>query len=399
MKLKYLPLALTMALSTSNVYALSINEFVDSSLEASPKIKALQSAHEADLEAIKEQENFYHPSLKYELDNKINVENRSEARDSTLTLRSNILQGNRSDILDSLHSKADISKLAIETEASNMRAQIMSSVYKVALYEHLIKEGERIIDRANKINADISNKVDGGLAKTSDSTTSMVLLKEMESSILAIKLKIDQLKIDLEKTTGRPYPTDLEVELKEIVSFMAQHPVLSVDKNKSLMKKQLEAKVARFNLDAADNWYKLDAYAKSEFQEYNFSNANTEVGLQLTIDLVNPSNYWKERQNVHRYDSERYMLEQMTRDTQLGLEAQMNILNSNKALWDSLVESLDYKKSLIKERGDEYEINLTSLYELIQSWSSYYATVQQKTDTEATLVDTMISVQVMTGEL
>ncbi|CAH7353889.1 conserved exported hypothetical protein [Vibrio chagasii] len=384
---------------SNSVNAMDLADFIDESIEASPKIKALESAHYADLEAVKQEVYFWHPSLKYELEQNIKVENRAEARDSTITMRSNLLQGNRSDVMDGLNTAADISLLAVEMEEDSMKARILSSVYKIALFENLIEEGQRIIDEAQAINSDISLKVDGGLAKISDSTTAMVLLKEMESTILALQLRIDQLKIDLEASTGRPYPVDLTVPVSKVVAFVNQQPNTSTENNLALKRKRLEVKSARHAHNAADNWYSLDAYVKTEFNEYDFANKSTEIGFELTIDLINPSNYWNDRKRVHSVQSERYQLDQLERDVSLGLTAQINIFESNMSLWESLVESLEYKKSLIDERHNEYEINLTSLYELIQSWSSYYSTVQQKTDTEATLVDTMISSMMMSGDL
>lgn len=387
----------------------SLNDYIDQSIGNSYRIKSLMSQHDVEKIRLEQEDKYYLPSFKIDHTTKTHMEDgRDEVginpwdnrgHESNVNLRSNIWRDNHSDVYSMLESKADASGMNVEIEKSNIRAQVTTSVYNIFLYESLIREGEDILDTAKKIDADIRNKVKGGLAKASDRTTAEVLITDMENAILATKLKIKQLRLNLEQVSGIPYPEDMKIDIAAVDALIGKTNIGDINSNKSLRKKALEVQAANKSIDTADNWLSVDLYAKTKAEDLTFNRTDSEVGIMVTMDIFNPSNYWKEKTETSQYMSEQYLLDQMREDMKLSLESQLSILDSNRRLLDSQEDSIKIKKDLIKERQNEYQINVTSLYELIQAWNGYYLAIQQKTDTEATLVNTMLSIDVLTGEI
>ncbi|WP_210499599.1 TolC family protein [Vibrio crassostreae] len=391
-------LALSSAFIGVSTVAADIDDYIQSAIRGSHKINTLIELSEIDKIAIKQEEMYYLPTVNYTFTGK-NVYSTGLENEQNLTFRSTLFNENHSDILKVLGSKSAASLMDVEIQKSAIAAQTVAAVYKIKLYEELIEEGERILEDAKKINSDIKQKVDGGVAKASDSTTSEVLIKEMENNIMAIRLKIDQAKLQAEMITGIPYPEEMTVSRDDVEKVI--HRVVSSDitQNKELLKKKHLLDSTRFSIDSADSLYSVSLYNKNVANSGELSGSDSEIGLELSIKLVDPASYWKKKQNTHRYKSEQYTYDQMYKDLQMQIISQANILDSNKQLWDSQDDSLKIRKNLIDERGNEYQINLTSLYELISSLNTYYSTYQQRTETEVTLVNTVLSIDVLTGEI
>lgn len=398
MKLNKVLLALSSAFIGVGTVAANIDDYIQSAIRGSHKINTLIELSEIDKISIKQEEMYYLPTVNYTFTGK-NVYSTGLENEQNLTFRSTLFNENHSDILKVLGSKSAASVMDVEIQKSAIAAQTIAAVYKIKLYEELILEGERILEDAKKINSDIKQKVDGGVAKASDSTTSEVLIKEMENNIMAIRLKIDQAKLQAEMITGIPYPEEMTVSRDDVEKVI--HRVVSSDitQNKELLKKKHLLDSTRFSIDSADSLYSVSLYNKNVANSGELSGSDSEIGLELSIKLVDPASYWKKKQNTHRYKSEQYTYDQMYKDLQMQIISQANILESNKQLWDSQDDSLKIRKNLIDERGNEYQINLTSLYELISSLNTYYSTYQQRTETEVTLVNTVLSIDVLTGEI
>ncbi|KDM90963.1 TolC family protein [Photobacterium galatheae] len=387
----------------------SLNDYIEQSIGNSFRIKSLMSQYDVEKIRLEQEDKYYLPSFKIDHTTKTHMEDGPEEvginpwdnrkHESNVNLRSNIWRDNHNDVYSMLASKADAAGMNVDIEKSNIRAQITTSVYNISLYESLIREGEDILAKAKKIDADIRDKVKGGLAKASDSTTAEVLITDMENAILATKLKIKQLRLNLEQVSGIPYPKDMAVDLTTVDALIGKKAVGDVQNNKSLRKKALEVQAANKAIDTADNWMSVDLYAKTKADNLTLSRSESEVGIMVTLDLFNPANYWKDKTATSQYKSEQYMLDQMREDLKLSLESQLSILDSNRRLLESQEASITIKRDLIQERQNEYQINVTSLYELIQAWNGYYLAIQQKTDTEATLVNTMLSIDVLTGDI
>jgi outer membrane protein TolC len=398
----------SLGLSVSTAFAdTSLDDYIQDSIDGSYRIKSLEAAHQVELLRAEQEEKYYLPSFKVDhttktntMDNPIGIKPwDSREHESNVNLRSNIWRDNHDEVYSMLSTKADASAMNVNIQKSNIRAQITTAVYSIFLYENLIREGEEILTKAKQIDSDIKNKVKGGLAKASDATTAEVLITDMENAILATRLKIKQLRLNLEQVSGVPYPEDMVVDMKSVNTLLAKIPKKSIDNNKTLLKKSLETKAKSLSIGASENWVSVDVFAKTKANNLTFDRSETEVGVMVTMDLFNPANYWKEKSSTAQYSAERYMLDQMQSDLKLSLESQLSILESNQRLLASQEQSIDIKRSLIKERQNEYQINVTSLYELIQAWNGYYLANQQKADTETTLVNTMVSIDVLTGDI
>lgn len=401
--------------SGSSAFAADLESYIQESISGSYRIKSLEA--QANVERIRQEQEdkFYLPSLKIDHTTKMHMEDapapegvqgiggirpwENRVHESNVNLRSNIWRDNHNDVYDMLSAKTEAADFNVEIQKSNIRAQITTSVYNIYLYEKLIKVGEDILAKAKAIDTDIKDKVEGGLAKASDGTTAQVLITDMDNAILATKLKIKQLKLALEQVSGIPYPETMDINPKDVVTLLSKTPNTNIDNNKALLKKSMEVKAASKAIDATDNWISVDLYAKTKADNLTVSRFDSEVGVMVTMDIFNPSSYWKEKTSTSQYQAEQYMLDQMNEDLLLSLESQLSILDSNRKLLHSQNESIAIKKDLIAERQNEYQINVTSLYELIQAWNGYYSAIQQKTDTEATLVNTLLSIDVLTGEI
>lgn len=385
----------------------TLDQYINQSIGGSYRIKSLESAHEAEKIRAEQEDKYYLPSFKIDHTTKTHMGDNpvgikpwdSRSHESNVNLRSNIWRDNHDSLYNMLSAKADAAGMNVNIQKSNIRAQITTSVYGIFLYENLIREGENIMVKAKQIDASIQDKVTGGLAKASDATTAEVLITDMENAILATKLKIKQLRLNLEQVSGLPYPEDMIIDMQAVNVLLAKNPSVSIEDNKTLRKKSLEAQSKNLAIDSSTNWMSVDLYAKTKAEDMTFNRTETEVGVMVTLDIFNPSNYWKEKSSIAQYQAERYMLDQMREDLKLSLESQLSILDSNRRLLESQEESIDIKRSLIKERQNEYQINVTSLYELIQAWNGYYLAIQQKTDTETTLVNTLLSIDVLTGDI
>ncbi|MCY9861138.1 TolC family protein [Vibrio coralliirubri] len=395
--------------ATSALASPSLNDYIDQSISDNYRIKSLQAQHDLEKTRWDQEDQFYLPSFSIDHTTKTHMMDGQEqvgirpfdnrAHESNVNLRSNIWRDNHQDVQKMLGSKADAAGMNVEIEKSNIRAQITTSAYNIYLYERLIAEGELILEKARVIDRDIRRKVKGGLAKASDQTNAEVLINDMESAILATKLKIKQLHLNLEQVSGVPYPKDMQLAPKDVHSLIYKTPSSGIESNKALVKKSLDVQAANQSIDAADNWMSVDLYAKTKADDLTFSRMDSEVGVMVTMNLFNPASYWKEKTSAYQHSSEKYMLDQMHADLALSLQSQLSILESNHRLLSTQIESISIKDELIKERQNEYQINQTSLYELIQAWNGYYTAIQMKTDTEATLVNTMLSIDVLTGEI
>lgn len=410
MKLNKVALAIfTLALNAGSAHAYTtIHDYLDQSVEGSYLIKSLMETHQVEVIRAEQENQYYLPTFNIDHTTKTHMEDhpdggikpyKNRQYESNINLRSNVWRDNHDSVYKMLLAKSDVAGFDVEIEKSNVEAQIKTAVYSIFLYEGLIEQGEDILIKAKQIDADIKRKVKGGLAKASEQTTAEVLINDMDNAILATKLKIKQLKLNLEQVSGVPYPDDMALEPNEIKHLLAKIPLKDIANNKSLRKKALEVQTAQLSVDTNTNWMSVDLYAKTQATNLAYSKFDTEVGVVVTMDLFNPTNYWKEKTSTHQYSSEKYMLDQMHEDLFLSLQSQLSIQESNRKLLDSQQDSISIKQELIKERQDEYQINATSLYELIQAWNGYYVAIQQKTDTEVTLINTMISIDVLTGEI
>jgi len=409
MRLKTVAVAVSVLLGFSMTSSAKTNldEYISASIDGNFKISSLEAAYDVERLRSEQEEKYYLPSLKIDHTTKTHMEDNpvgikpwdSRSHESNVNLRSTIWRDNHESSQKMFDSKADAANMNVEIEKSNIRAQITTAVYNIFLYENLINEGEIILKRAKQIDADIKDKVQGGLAKASDATTAEVLITDMENAILATKLKIKQLRLNLEQVSGIPYPEDMGMDLTSVRALLSKVPNTSVEQNKSLLKKSLETDSKNHAIKSSDNWMTVDVFAKTKAEDLTFNRSETQVGIMVTMDLFNPSSYWKEKSTTAQYNSERFMLDQMQKDLSLSLQSQLSILDSNKSLLESQNDSIKIKRELIKERQDEYQINVTSLYELIQAWNGYYLAIQQKTDTEATLINTLLSIDVLTGDI
>lgn len=409
MKLKTLTAALAALISTQSAYAqVQLDDFIEQAIANSYKIRSLLATHDvAKIEADRE-DRHYLPSFSIDHTLKTNMMDHPDGgirlwegreQESNINLTSNIWRDNHDSVYEMLSTDAQIAGVDVDIEKSNIHAQIATQVYSIALYERLIQEGVEILSKAKQIDADIKRKVAGGVAKASEATTAQVLITDMENAILATNLKIKQLKLNVEQTSGSPYPEDLVVDLSEVDRLVNKIPCNDVTRNKTLIKKQLEVHSAKKTIETTTNWMSVDVYAKSNAANFTYSKSDTEVGVTVTMNLFNPNDYWKEKTSTYEYTSQQYMLEQVHEDLKLSLESQKSIQSSNQKLLASQLDSIGIKRDLILERQNEYQINATSLYELIQAWNGYYLALQQKVDTEVTLVNTMMSIDVITGDI
>ena len=411
MKLKLLAIiTTTLCLNSGALQAsTSLSDYINQSVEHNYRIKSLNSQHDAEKVRLEQEDKFYLPKLSIDHTTKMHMMDGAEkmgirpfdnrVHESNVNLRSTIWRDNHVDVYGMLSSKADAAGINVEIEKSNIKAQITTAVYSIFLYENLVKEGEEILKTAKNIDKDISRKVKGGLAKASDSTTAEVLINDMDNAILATKLKIKQLRLNLEQISGVPYPNDMTMKSIDVRSLIKKTPSGSVSGNKALMKKELDVKAADHAIDTAENWVSVDLYAKAKTDNLTLNRMDSEIGVTVTLDIFNPINYWKDKSATAQFKSEHYMLQQMRGDLELSLESQLSILDSNRKLLTSQLESVQIKKELIRERKNEYQINQTSLYELIQAWNGFYSAIQMKTDTESTLINTILSIDVLTGQI
>lgn len=394
---------------TSAIADTSLNDYINQSITGNYRIKSLEAQHDVEKTRWEQEDQFYLPTFTIDHTTKTHMMDGQEqvgirpfdnrAHESNVNLRSNIWRYNHEHVQSMLGSKADAAGMNVDIEKSNIRAQITTAAYNIYLYERLIAEGEQILEKAKIIDRDIRRKVKGGLAKASDQTNAEVLINDMESAILATKLKIKQLHLNLEQVSGVPYPKDMQVSPKDVHSLIYKTPTASIQNNKALIKKSLDVQAASQSIAAADNLLSVDLYAKTKADDLTFNRMESEVGVMVTMNLFNPATYWKEKTSAFQHSSEKYMLDQMHADLALNLQSQLSILDSNHKLLSTQIESIEIKNELIRERQNEYQINQTSLYELIQAWNGYYTAIQMKTDTEATLVNTMLSIDVLTGEI
>ncbi|PSV00887.1 TolC family protein [Photobacterium kishitanii] len=402
--------ALVACISTPVFAKTDLNQFITDSIKSSDKVHSLELLANNDQINQRSEEMYYIPTIKagvvastnFKKDKKGKLDfNGNKAVSQTFDLRTTLWSDSVSDRIGLADDRFGASKSDVLIQKNNIKAQLTTTLYSIKLYEDLIKEGKIILTKAENINKNIIKKVDGGLAKSSDKTTSKVLLSEMDNAILATSMKIKQLKLSAEQVSGMKYPTDIRITDGEIAALISTTPSSTIENNYELQKKSFAKDMSRRSVGLADSWIGVDAYARTKYDVLNteLQGKDTEFGIQVNIDIFDPSKFWKKRTAANQYKSESYSYDQMRNDLAIGLESQKSILKSNIALLESEKESIKIKRKLIRERQNEYEINVTSLYELIQSWNSYYTAVQQMTDTKVTILNTIMSIKVMTGDL
>lgn len=400
MRKKITNLAITTILSGSTfaASAMTVDQYLQTAINNSSKIQSLNALAEIDKTSLRQEELYFLPTADYTVTQK-DVYDTGWENEQNLTFRSTIYTDNHSDKMKSLSNASDASLLDVEIQKTAIKAKAYAALYKIKMYEDLIREGERVLKQARMIDKDIKQKVKGGVSKNSDSTTSEVLIKDMENNIMAIKLKIDQAKLDAEMVTSIKYPENLEISRKEIDNLISKRVVTDINNNKELLKASHSLKSTLYSTEAATNRYSLSVYNTTILADGSLNKADSEVGLELSIKLLNPSEYWKSKKSSYQYQSDNANYYQKRHDLETQIASQLTILDSNKKLWASQKDSLKIRKNLIEQRNNEYQINQTSLYELISALNNYYSTFQQLTETEVTLVNTILTVDTMTGEL
>lgn len=397
---KIINLAITAILSGSTfaASAMTVDQYLQEAINNSSKIKSLNALAEIDKASLQQEKFYFLPTADFTVTQK-NVYDTGWENEQGLTFRSTIYADNHSDKVRSLSNASDASMLDVEIQKTAIKAKAYAAIYKIKMYEDLIREGERVLKQAREIDKDIKQKVKGGVSKNSDSTTSEVLIKDMENNIMAIKLKIDQAKLDAEMVTSAKYPESLEVSRQEIDKLIGKKVVTDISNNRDLLKASHSLESALYSAEAATNRYSVSMYNTTMFSDGNLKKSDSEVGIELSIKLLNPSEYWKSKKTSYQYQSDHANFYQKKHDLETQIASQLTILDSNKKLWASQKDSLKVRRNLIDQRNNEYQINQTSLYELISALNNYYSTFQQLTETEVTLVNTILTVDTMTGTL
>ncbi|MGR5365892.1 TolC family protein [Photobacterium damselae] len=408
-KLKLLVALVATALPVST-FAETLDSFVHSSITSNNKIKVLAVQAETAKLGVHKSDFYFLPSVTALTTANENFKKQKNGDYDFKKNRTIEEQLNMSSLLwsDNVSKQSDIATkqyqvalLNLATESQNITAKIKTTAYSIKIYEDLIQTGETILKRAHSIQRNIKQKVDGGLAKGSDLTTANVLLAEMENAILATKMKINQLKLSLEQVSGSKVPSDLIVTNQEVNSLIDDAVKTDVSGNIELRKKALEKDISRLSVSTATNLVdvSLQAKAKYDIDNRTFEGKDSQVGLNVSLNLFDPSTYWKRKAAVNKLRASVLEYDQLYHDLKINVQSQETILSANMALMDSEKHSVSIKKKLIKQRQDEYEINVTSLYELIQSWNSYYTSMQQLSDTKVTLVNTIMSIKTATGSV
>ncbi|UKA04480.1 TolC family protein [Photobacterium damselae] len=408
-KLKLLVALVVTALPVST-FAETLDSFVHSSITSNNKIKVLAVQAETAKLGVHKSDFYFLPSVTALTTANENFKKQKNGDYDFKKNRTIEEQLNMSSLLwsDNVSKQSDIATkqyqvalLNLATESQNITAKIKTTAYSIKIYEDLIQTGETILKRAHSIQRNIKQKVDGGLAKGSDLTTANVLLAEMENAILATKMKINQLKLSLEQVSGSKVPSDLIVTNQEVNSLIDDAVKTDVSGNIELRKKALDKDISRLSVSTATNLVdvSLQAKAKYDIDNRTFEGKDSQVGLNVSLNLFDPSTYWKRKAAVNKLRASVLEYDQLYHDLKINVQSQETILSANMALMDSEKHSVSIKKKLIKQRQDEYEINVTSLYELIQSWNSYYTSMQQLSDTKVTLVNTIMSIKTATGSV
>ena len=408
-KLK-LAVAIATAVVPASAMAESLDSFIHTSIANNNKVKSLAIDVDTAKLGISKSDLYYLPTVtavttasetfKKQKTGKIDFKKNREFNEQ-LNANALIWSDNVTGRRGVAKNQYNASMLDLAVQSQNISAQITTTAYAIRVYENLIKTGEDVLKKAHSIKKGIGRKVNGGLAKKSDLTTANVLLVEMENAILATKMKINQLKLTLEQVSGMSYPKNLVINDGDIEKLITDHVTTDVKNNINLRKKAIEKNISRGNVSNATNFINISVQAKTKYDMSKsvFDGKDSQIGLNVTLNLFDPSSYWKKKVAANKLSSASLEYDQLFNDLKIKVLSQESILKANNALMASERNSVAIKQKLIKQRQNEYEINVTSLYELIQSWNSYYSSMQQMSDTKVTLINTIMSIKTATGKV